>query len=148
MSLSATTARNEIQQMFWAVWNTTTVSTLVGYAPTVTFPNVPADEPDPEKYWARYSLAHDLGHQATLGQSGGRRFSKGGLVTVQLFAPLSKGGGLGPILALAQIVQGAYEGQHSDSGVWFQDVVIKEIGTSDSWYQVNVQSRFRYEELH
>lgn len=148
MRLSATTARDEIQAMFWAAWNTVAVSTIVGYVPSVTFPNVPADEPDPEKYWVRYNLAHDSGKQATLGAPGNRRFSKSGLVTVQLFAPLTLGDGLGKSLALAQIVQGAYEGQHSDSGVWFQDAVIKEIGTSDSWYQTNVQARFRYEELH
>ncbi len=142
MTATFATANNEILATFKAAWDTT------GYP--VAYENVkgasatpPAGSSDP---WARVTLRHTFGEQASLSGSGGtRRWRRDGLLTVQIFIPI--GEGLSEGYSLAKTVVDAFEGIATTSAVWFRNVRVNEIGNDGEWYQVNVLVDFTYDEI-
>jgi hypothetical protein len=97
--------------------------------------------------WARSTLIHVTGFQATLTDGSGRkRFRRTGFLTVQIFTPT--GEGLSSADILAKLISDAFEGQSSPLGVWFRDVKTNEVGSDDgNWYQTNVVIDFEYDEV-
>lgn len=93
--------------------------------------------------WVRWSCRHNDSNQESLGGVGHRKFTRGGSVFIQVFGRLDKGSR--PADALAQNARAIYEGKTID-GVRFTDVIIREIGPDDSWYQINVEAIFEYTE--
>ena len=105
------------------------------------------DSPASSDTWARFSLLHVVGEQATLaGEFGARRWRRTGLVTAQCFAPLSSGS-VRRALELAVVVRDALQGRQSPSSVWYRSPKIMEIGEDRSWFQVNAVIEFTYDEL-
>lgn len=104
---------------------------------------------DPTKPYAAVFVKHLDGGQATFaGSDGLRKFSRVGLVTVQVFQPLLNMGGLSVVQKLAIIARDAFEGKSTTDGIWFQNVKTKTIGSdSKGWYQINVLASFTYDEL-
>lgn len=80
----------------------------------------------------------------TLGGVGGRRFTRAGILIVQVMTPTGDGFTLGD--ALATVARNAYEGVSTPNGVWFRKVTTKEVGVSGGYYQVNVTGTFEYTE--
>ena len=97
--------------------------------------------------WFRYTMQHTDGGQASLScQHGERRWRRDGLIIVQCFGSLDKGG---KTLAqrMAESARDAYQGTSTPSGVWFRNATTQEVGRDDGWYQVNAIIQFTYDEV-
>jgi len=142
MSLTRKKAIDEILGLFKTAWDITGHGLRVKYA-NVGKKSVPPSGQDP---WARVSLKHTNSAQASLsGAAGTRRFRRNGFVTVQIFEPPGKG--LSGTIDLPKIVQDAYEGVETTSGVWFKDVTLSEVGPDGDFFQTNVVAFFEYDEI-
>jgi hypothetical protein len=96
--------------------------------------------------FVRLSVRHDRGGQETLGGVGNRKFLRGGSVIIQCFAPLAEGGRK-VAGTLATTAQNIFEAKTlSPESIMFTDAVIREIGPDESFYQVNVEIFFSYEQ--
>ena len=114
----------------------------------VEWPGVDSgDSRDPDEPWARITVSHIDSAQTTLGGLNNRRFTRQGIVAVQMFSPLVDGGGLTFAEQSAIISRDAFEGVGTASGIWFRNTRIKEIGPDATWYQINVIAEFQYDEL-
>ncbi len=143
-----TTARDEILGLFKAAWDAGTPPINGGEVVEVRWPGVDAGDPPPaDKAWARIMVRHGTSRQSTFGPTGGRRFTRPGLITVQVFAPNSGGNGLSFAEKLGIIARDAFEGRGTASGIWFRNARIQEIGPDGAWYQMNVLVEFEYDEM-
>lgn len=140
-------ARDEMSGLFQTDWSAKTPALNGGKAIRVEWQGVDKKTPPPgDQPYARFFIKHSPSTQATFGKVGERRYTRTGLITVQVFAPLSKGGGLSLAEKLGIIARDAFEGRGTDSGIWFRNARIQEIGPSESWYQFNVVVEFQYDE--
>jgi hypothetical protein len=111
---------------------------------TLTFDNDDFDPPEGTP-WARLSVRHRASTQESLGGVGLRKFERIGAVIVQCFVPLDKGTQAADTLATA--ARNVFEGKtFTPEAIHFFDVVVREIGPDDAWYQVNVEAFFIYHE--
>lgn len=119
----------------------------VGYIPQVVYEDVGDPEAMPQdKAWLRAAVRHNSGRQRSLGETGGRRFERVGIVLVQLFVP--RGAERVTIEdKLAKIATDAFEGKHTLGGVWFRAVRASEVGPDGPWNQTNIVAEFTYDEL-
>lgn len=93
--------------------------------------------------WARLTVAHENGEQETLGEVGLRKFLRRGRVLVQLYDSVDNG--LYDLDQLADATRDIFEGT-TLSGVYFNNVDIRESGSDGEWYQVVVDAPFFYTE--
>lgn len=141
-------ARDEILGLFKTYWDAETPGVNGSVIPDVDWPGVGLPSvPPAAAAWARIRVKHATSRQTTFGTTGNRRFTRPGLVSVQVFSPLDKGIGLSLAEKLAIIARDAFEGRSTATGIWFRNVRIQEIGPSDAWYQMNVIAEFQYDEL-
>lgn len=92
----------------------------------------------------RMFVRHNLGDQDTLGGAGHRRFTRAGIVMVQVLT--TPGDGFTTSDALVTVARNAFEGVSTPNGVWFRRVAVKELGKVGSFNQVNVTASFEYTE--
>lgn len=141
MTATAAEARVEIQTTVNVAW--------LADASSQNLPLLWEDKPEapPDSgAWARVTLRHATGRQATLrGATGERRFRRTGTLTVQIFTPHGEGLTLND--TLSKIITDALEGVTTASGVIFRDVRPNEIGPDGKWYQTNVLAGFEYDEV-
>lgn len=131
-------ARDEISALFKAAWDTT------GYP--VIWDDVAQAPPKTRSPWARHTVRHEDGRQASLANHlGQRRWRRFGTVFIQIFTPVGKG--LSEADILIKVAMDAYEGQSTAGGVWFRNVRFREIGADGDWNQVNVLADFEYDEI-
>lgn len=135
-------ARDEIHALFHAAWDATQKTVIYddikGEIPKT---NDPAGNPDA---WARITVQHATSNQATLANHlGKRRFTRNGLVTVQIFTPL----GTGLLVAdqLYQIALDTFQGKVTPGNIWFRNARLQEIGAEGEWFQGNVSADFEYD---
>lgn len=105
------------------------------------------DPPPTDKSWFRWDMQHSGGGQASLSnQHGERRWRREGLIIVQCFGLLDKGGRR---LAqrMAESVRDAYQGKATPGGVWFRNATTMEIAPDGPHYQVNAVIQFNYDEV-
>lgn len=141
-------ARDEILGLFHAKWTADTPAINGSSVISVEWPRVDSkDPPSANEPYARISIRHTGSSHRAFGKVGERKFTRRGLVTVQVFWPISDGGGLSFAENAAIIARDAYEGVGTDSGIWFRNVYIREIGPTKAWYQINVVAEFEYDEL-
>jgi hypothetical protein len=137
LSATITEARDQILALFKAAWDTT------GY--TAIYDDRPGSTPDTTDPWARATVRHNTGRQATLADAtGARRYDRLGLATFQVFTPVGDGVKLAD--ELSQLLVDAYEGKSTAGGIWFFNVRANEIGVADGWRQTNVIAEFRYQQ--
>ena len=138
-----TVARDEIIQVFHdACTGNPTSSALPIRFWDNDKPKIPAGTTG----WARITVRHATGTQASLSnRSGQRTWNRTGIVTVQIFTQFGKSQQLSDLLS--QIVEDAYDGAATPSNVWFRDTVGSEVGVDGEWFQVNVTSTFNYDEI-
>jgi len=127
-------AREAIYQRFVDQW---------GGSSAFTFDNEQFDPPAGVP-WVRVSVRHSFGAQETLGGAPNRRFSRGGLIFVQVFVPLDSGNKAAD--ALAQSARAIFEGTHFATDVRCSDVTVREVGPSEGWFQTNVECSFEYDQ--
>lgn len=139
-------AMDEILGLFSTYWNAQTPAVNSGSVPAVAWPGVeftpPVNAP-----WARITVKHNTSRQVTFGEPGQRRFLRPGLVTVQVFTPVSAGGGLSLVAKLGIIARDAFEGRGTATGIWFRNARIQEVGDDGTWHQHNVVVEFEYDEV-
>lgn len=101
--------------------------------------------PPADKSWFRWSMQHSQSGQATLScEHGERRWRREGLIIVQCFGLLDKGG-LTLAQRMAESVRDAYEGAATPGGVWFRNVTTQEVRPDGLYYQVNAIAQFNYD---
>lgn len=143
-------ARDEMFAMLKARWDLFAPATVDNaYTPDVFWQGKVYSTPPPVgKAFARATVLHAAGRQASLaGEGGARRFSRRGMVMVQCFGPNAGSEGLTIAEALGKIVTDTYEGQASPGGIWFRNCRINEVGPDDGWFQVNAYADFIYDEV-
>lgn len=95
--------------------------------------------------WARFNIRHNDGFQATMGCPDANRFERRGFITVQIFYP--QGDNAVSITDTTNTILDIYSGA-SDSGIYYFDAQVREIGNDGhGWYQVNVLTKFRYDQI-
>lgn len=141
-------AVDELLGLFRAKWNAETPALNGGTPVRVEWPGVDSGSaPPPDEAYARVRVRHTTSRQATFGAKGSRRYTRPGFVSVQVFAPIAGGAGLTFAESLAIIARNAFEGEGTDSGIWFRRSVINDIGESGTWHQMNMVIEFEYDEL-
>lgn len=139
---SLTDARDEMLALFKAAWDGAPASANV----PVRYPDRKEDKPPSGAPWARVSVTHANSGQATLANHDGKRkFTRNGVITVQIFTPFGRGSNDAD--ALAKIAQDAFEGKATANQIWFRDVTVNEIGQDGEWNQTNVLATFTYDEV-
>lgn len=135
-------ARNEMLAVLKTAWEAGTESAEL---PMLYWDR--AQDPPTEGSWARATVQHSTGRQATLsGATGERRFRSTGIITVQLFTVSDDGLVLSD--ALVQIVKNAFAGvTTSPGGVHLRNVRPREIGHDGIWFNTNVLADFEYDEV-
>jgi hypothetical protein len=115
------------------------------------WPNAKVQQHLENEVWARWALDYVGGGQATMGKTGGRKFTKTGLIFVTVFTPL--GAGLASAREASEIAIAAYEGQRTPGDVWFRNVRIESEGHGQgsgrmkSWWTTEVVAEFTYDYL-
>jgi hypothetical protein len=145
-----TEARDDIMAAFRVEWNSRAAAANGGTLPKVIWQRVEpsgAQKPKGTEAWARITVEHNEGGQATFGGPGNRLFDREGIVTVQVFTPQKSDQGGTVLEALGAIARDAFEGRSTPSGVWFRDVRLQEVGPDEPWWQLNVTAKFNYDEL-
>lgn len=103
------------------------------------------EPPDDKDTWARLNIRHNQGEQSTMGAPGSNRFRRFGFVTVQIF---QKQGDYG--IAARELAENAlalFAGVENN-GINYFNGTIREIGNDGrGWYQINVITEFRYDEI-
>jgi len=143
MSATPKQARDEILAKFHEAWDADETSAEV----PVLYSDIAQDVPA-EGAWARVTVRHASGNQATLSSGiGQRRFRHEGAVIVQIFTPFNDG--MEDSDDLAAIAKQAFEGEVTSPGrVIFRRVRINEIGQDGQWFQTNVLADFEYDHIH
>jgi hypothetical protein len=104
--------------------------------------------PPGDESWMRFTIRHFAPVQPeTFGKRGSKIYSREGLVTVQIFSVNSQGQGKVQAGLLATVVRDIFQGRRSEGGVVFYRTLIQEIGEDRLWYNINVVSSFRYDEI-
>lgn len=138
MTATYAQARSEMFALLKAAWDPTTFK--------MVWPDKPDAKPSGRTPWARTTLRHNLGGQATLANHAGvSRFRREGILTVQIFTP--SGEGLSRAYDLAKIIADALEGASTSRGVWFRNTRLNEVGPDGDWFQLNVTTDFIYDEI-
>lgn len=144
------TAEREIQLAFHTKWDADAAAAIgAATAPDVRWEGV-AEGPLPPatETWARVSILHNGGPQVAFGQNpGSRRYRESGIITVQIFTPLTAQSDLRDAQALAQVAIDAFRGVETSSGVEFTNVFATRVGPEGAWFQYNVTSEFNYDSL-
>lgn len=147
---STPTARDEIQALFLTAWNAAAAAANGGTLPKVYWQWVEvrdSDKPKGSEAWARVTVLHNEGGQATFGTPGNRVFEREGIVTVQVFTPQKLDQGGTRLEALGVIARNAFEGKATAGDVWFRNVRLQEASPDEPWWQLNVLAEFSYDEL-
>ncbi len=95
--------------------------------------------------WTAVHILHDNSDQQSMGEEGGRVFTRRGSVIVQTFVPAGQRG-LAGASALAMAAASAFEGRTID-GVRFYRVGSRTVGRDGAWFQVNVSADFEFDEV-
>lgn len=134
-------ARDEIVTVFKTAWDAITPP-----VPPVIYADVESDPPKDATSWAAVQVLHQISGQATLGESGNRRFRREGLVVVKIYT--KAGDGLATNDLLSKVALNAFEGKTSASGsVWFRNVRMQEGGQDGDWQISTVMADFEYDEV-
>lgn len=141
MTTTVAEARSIMLNIFKTKW-----SELQSPAYWVEYESTAGQPPTSRKPWARVTLRHRDGPQASLTGAEGecRRYSQFGTIYVQLFGPM--GSGMKELYRLAGGVQTAYN-QARRLPVIFRNVRIQEAGPSTLWDQINVVIDFVYDKV-
>lgn len=143
MSTTFDVARDEMYGTFRTAWEAGAGAHNSGTVPTVFYDGLGKEGEKPHSApWARAQIRHFAGDQAAFG--GTNLYERTGTVTIQIFQPL--GNNLSQCEELVKVAKGAFEGVSTTSCVNFYRVRMIEVGTTESWYQMNVLADFEYHE--
>ena len=106
------------------------------------------DEFDPpvDSPWARMVIKHNGAPQKTLGRPTTRKFDRLGSMFIQVFTPQREGTRRSSEL-IQRVVDGFEGARISGTSICFNDVIPREVGPTDHWYQVTIECEFRYTDI-
>lgn len=120
-------------------------TTAWGTLTPVTLDNEEHDNNDGIVPWVRVAIRHNAAGQETLGKVGNRKFMRGGSVFVQVYVLGNEG--TSEADTLATTARNVFEGVSlAGTTVRFKDVIVRETGPTDKWYQTVVEAVFEYDE--
>jgi len=137
---------DEVAACFLAGWTANTPVLNGGIVPPIDWPDVPVLQTHLDAGnapWARFNMRHTRGAQTSLGGPAGSKYTRSGVIIVQVFTPVGKQG-LVVGLALGKVIRNAFEAKQSTGYVYLRHVAVKEVGRSGPWMQVNVSADFVY----
>ncbi len=136
--VSLVDAREAIYERFRVQWGATS---------PYTFDNE-TYEPPANAAWVRVAVRHNASRLEAvggMGYGGLNKFMRSGRVFIQVFTPVNKG--TREADTLAQTARAIFEGiTISSNAIRFNNAVVREIGPDGSWYQINVECAFDYDE--
>lgn len=136
--VSLVDARETIYQAFITAWGATSPITL----------DNEAFQPPADTAWVRMAVRHNVSTLECIGGSGYggmNSYQRAGIVFLQVFTPLNQG--TREADTLAQAARAIFEGKtFSSNAIRFNNVVVREIGPDGSWFQVNLEADFQYDE--
>ncbi|MEQ1624983.1 MAG: hypothetical protein ABL870_09840 [Sediminibacterium sp.] len=143
-------AKDDILTLFKAYWDAQLLALYPTLSVQLIWPGVDIQTPPlPETPFLRVSIFHNFSRQATFAP-GAKRYERSGLVTIQIFTPLSSNL-VAPNIALCEklgiITRDAFEGKNTPGGVWFRNANLREVGSDGTWYQFNMSVEFNYDEF-
>jgi hypothetical protein len=142
MLTSIEEARDEILTHFKTAWDTAVFGKDYEDMP-IFYDDVAGDTP-PNTPWIRIRVQHNSGSQRSMGEEGNRKFTRFGILTIQLFTPFGDGSGVSD--EISQILIDIFEGRKTaPDDVWFRSVRYREVGQDKAWWQTNITVDFRYE---
>lgn len=134
--MSPNEARDEMLAIFKIIWDDQ------GY--TAVYTDVAGSPPVASKPWARPTIKHALGGQASLSSDVGTQiYTQVGTLFIQVFAPAGDGGT--EANRLAQLLLVAYSIARGGS-VWYRNQRLKNIGSDGAFENVNVLIDFTYDD--
>jgi len=143
MPLTRTQARDEILQKVKQVADGLSDFVVIYDS---TRQDIPDENSDPLPTWARVVVQHTQGQQSSLSNlSNKRRYTKRGLLTIQLFTPT--GDGLQKSDQLVEQFEAAVRNVSTPNGVWFRNVRSSEVGEDGPWFQTNILAEFEYDQV-
>lgn len=141
-------ARDEMFAMLKIAWDAGAGAIVSGAVPSILWQGQEYGPPALTAAYARATVHHNTGRQTSLtGEGGQRRFTRYGIVFIQIFVPVSFKNPLTIASKLGKVALDAYEGRSSPGGIWFRNARLNEIGPADGWEQVNVVAEFQYDEV-
>ena len=145
--MTNTEARDSIFAQFRSYWDQAAYGVL-GLIPTVLWQGQEnSSPPSNQEPYARATVLHTAGRQATLAGPGGARWERRGVCLIQCFGPVQGGKGLTLAERMATVAKDAFEGKSTPEGVWFRNCRQIDIGSADGWFQINVAADFQYDEV-
>ncbi len=140
MSAFSTTfpeAKEAIAQLFSDVWTPTGLPFALD--------NEKFDPPE-NTGWARMVVRHNASNQQTLGNRQNRKFQRFGAAFIQVFSTQRIGSSQTD--GFVQRVLDGFEGARiTDTTICFLDVIPREVGPMEQWFQVTIEAQFRYTEV-
>lgn len=155
MATTLEIAKDEILKRFTEQWNLASPA-IIGGSPLrpgrveyVDYTNwtgrpKPPDDNKENRAWARITVTHATGFQATL-RGEGELFTNEGTVIVQIFSNYEDSAGSTIAERLAGVAKRAFMGRRTPN-VWFSNPRYQEIGREGIWYQINVSADFQWDE--
>ena len=130
--MTFTAARNTIQNHF----NTNFKTTIIKWD------NVPFENPN-DSAWVQFHVLNNLGRQVSTGAPT-KRFRRFGIIMAQIYTP--EGSGQTIAMSIADEIADIFDGLTVNE-IRFWDVSVKEVGTFEGWYRVNVVADFLFDDL-
>lgn len=105
------------------------------------------EEKDVDRPLLLVHMQHLLGQQAAITQGlGCTKWQQQGFVTIEIRHPV-KQGGLTARDETSTIIENALRGKSTPNGVWFRDVVGREVPPKDGNARAEVKAEFIYQEM-
>lgn len=130
-------AVDAMHEIFMAVWKP------LGFP--VVWNDLVADVPEKQTLWARVTVQHTDGRQASLSnQDGVRIWRNSGIYSIQLFEPVENGRKRS--YEVGKAILDAFRKSHPDC-VWFTNPKLREAGRDGAFLQTNLSINFEYKEV-
>jgi len=142
-SLTFEQARIEMLNVFKTAWDAGPVSPV----PSVVYDDNQDFSPTAGSPWARVTVKFNDAHQVGPGPLGvnAALFRRHGIIFVDIF--VVQGTGMVTLGALAKVVQDAFEGQQSASGIWFRNTRYRPIGIDQAWFHGQALTEFIFDQI-
>jgi hypothetical protein len=96
--------------------------------------------------WLRVGMKHNTGGQASLaGQTGLRRYTKHGLLIIEVFG--AAGNGQQFTDPMADSLLAGIQGKSTPGNIWFRNGTVREVGVDGAWWKTNVILEFEYDQF-
>lgn len=151
VGINFSTAVSEIRAIFLEVWQIE-AEPIADHVPELRWDVYKAKErPDKSKYFAIHTISSISGNRPNLSSStmspDQKEYTKSGLVSVQLFAPITASNSQNVLRELGDLALKTYKDVQTPSGIWFRAAARRDILPDTFWYRANVVINYVYEGL-